>query len=683
MPRPLFALVLVALLGTSIPLPAAPVRVETADVCIYGGTAAGVIAAVATARLGRSAIVIEPGEHLGGLTSGGLGQTDIGNKGAIGGISREFYRRVRDHYAHRYGIASPQYADCTGGFRFEPHVAENILNQMLAESGARAVLRTRLVRAKRRGNRIVELLGSTGVVFRAAVFVDAGYEGDLMAAAGVRYTVGREANQRYGETLNGVQFGQGKHNFTRQVDPYVVPGNPGSGLLPGITAYDGAPNGSADHRVQAYCYRMCLTRAADRIPFPKPADYDPARYELYGRYLHAGVFEIFGNSQPMPNGKTDTNNHGAIATDNIGRNYAYPDGDQVTRERIIRDHISYQQGLMWFLCNDPRVPEGVRSTVSQWGLARDEFQDTGGWPHQLYVREARRMVSDTVMTEHHCRGARTVPDSIGLAAYGMDSHHVQRVVKDGQIINEGDVQVGGFSPYPISYRSIHPVVAECVNLLVPVCLSASHIAYGSIRMEPVFMVLGQSAATAAVMAIERGCTIQQVPVGELQERLRLGGQILQWSAPRVAVLDPTRLRGLVLDDRDAVREGEWPESTRGSERRVGTGYVHDGNVGKGEKSARWTVRVPAAGEYEIYLVHVPNENRATNVPVELRSGSAPAMVVRVNQRSAFGDGFSPLGRVKLSPDVPLLVTVRTAGTDGFVVLDGLQVVPVGVPGGYP
>lgn len=492
------------------------------DVVIYGGTSGGVAAAVQTARMGKTAIVIEPSPHLGGLSSGGLGATDIGNKAAIGGISREFYKRLGKHYGNEEN------------WTFEPHVAEKTFNEMIAEAGVPVVHGERLDLkngVEKVDGAIVSIRMESGKQYHGKTFIDATYEGDLMALAGVPYHVGRESNATYGETLNGVQTKHAiYHQFEVPIDPYIVPGDPSSGLLPYVQAEVPPADGTGDHRVQAYCFRMCLTNDPEnRMPFPKPDNYDPLNYELLLRYLHAGHWTVMNLSKDMPNMKTDTNNKGAFATDFIGGNYDYPNGDYATRERIIQEHKDYQQGLMWFLVNDPRVPEHVREEMAQWGLPKDEFQDYGGWPHQLYIREARRMISDYVMTEMDCTGERNVKDSVSLGAYTMDSHHVQRYVQDGRVLNEGDVQVGGFPPYPIAYRSIRPMKEDCANLLVPVALSASHIAYGSIRMEPVFMILGQSAATAAVHAIEAGVAVQDIDVPKLQERLRADGQILAWN----------------------------------------------------------------------------------------------------------------------------------------------------------
>ncbi len=526
------------------------VQSDSYDVVVYGGTSGGVMAAVQAARMGKSVVLIEPTGHIGGLTTGGLGATDIGNKKAIGGLAREFYHRVYLHYRQadswKYEKREQYRRDPNiwhGGtqlwdqeqawWTLEPHVAEAIFNVLVRDHKVPVVYNERLDLkdgVHKEGTRITAIKMESGRVFRGEMFIDATYEGDLMAKAGVSFTVGREGNAQYAETLNGVQTRRAvSHQFVKCVDPYVRPGDAGSGLLPGVRGDKPGVEGEGDKCVQAYCFRMCLTDAPEnKIPFPKPANYDELRYELLLRYYEAGYDAIPWLPTMMPNRKTDTNNGDGFSTDDIGGNYDYPEGDYEEREAIVAEHESYQKGLMWTLANHPRVPEKIRRQVSRWGLARDEFTDNNNWPRQLYVREARRMVGDYVMTEHNCRGREIAPDSVGLGAYGMDSHNVQRYVDaNGCARNEGDVQVPVAVPYPISYRSIVPKESECSNLLVPVCLSASHIAYGSIRMEPVFMVVGQSAATAACLAIDANITVQELSYVQLQARLLKDRQVLQ------------------------------------------------------------------------------------------------------------------------------------------------------------
>ncbi|GAB3450085.1 FAD-dependent oxidoreductase [Actinophytocola sediminis] len=520
------------------PVRPAPGEVRS-DVCVYGGTSAGVTAAVRAARSGLSVVLVVFGRHLGGLTSAGLGATDTGRIDAIGGLSREFYRRVGAHYGR------PE------SFGFEPHVAERVFDEWVAEEGIPVHLEHRLAGVDLTGDRITALHTENRKVFRAAVYIDASYEGDLMAAAGVSHTVGRESNATYGETLNGVQFRSG-HQFQRPIDPYVVPGDPASGLLAGIQADPPGTPGAGDDRIQAFNFRLCLTKAADRLPFPRPAGYDPARYELLRRYLDAGVWDVMGNNRQMPGGKTDMNNNGAVSTDNIGRNHAWPAGDYPTRQRIFDDHVRYQQGLLYFLANDAQVPAAIRAEVSAWGLPADEFTGTGGWPHELYIREGRRMVADYVVTEHDCRWAVRAPDPVGLASYNMDSHNCARVVVDGLARNEGDVQVGPAGPYGISYRSIVPARGECANLVVPVALSASHIAFGSARMEPVFMLLGHAAAAAAAQAIAGGLAVQDVDYPTLRRGLVADGMVLAW---------PPGQGALTIDAASAMPAGDQAEVT--------------------------------------------------------------------------------------------------------------------------
>lgn len=505
--------------------------VHDADICVYGGTASGVVAAVQAARMGKAVALVEPGAHLGGMTSGGLSQTDIGNKAAIGGIAREFYQLLGKHYRKEEA------------WTFEPGVAERAFNELAREAGVKVFLHQPAASVKMLDHRLVELTTTNGDSFHAAMFIDTSYEGDLMALAGVSFTVGREANTNHAETLNGIRARTPKHQFLDAVDPYTHPGDPASGLLPLVQAGELGEAGAGDHRVQAYNFRLCLTQTTtNRLPIQPPKNYDPARFELLARYLEAVVARggkpalgEFMHIQIMPNGKTDINNNGGFSTDFIGGNYDYPNARHAERARIWEAHENYTRGFLHFLATSPRVPETMRKEMQSWGLCRDEFPDTGGWPHQLYVREARRMVSDYVMTEHNCVRSLALADSIGLAAYTMDSHNCQRVARAGRVENEGDVQVGGFPPYPIAYRALVPRASECGNLLVPVCLSASHIAYGSIRMEPVFMVLGQSAATAAVQAMETRKPVQKIDLKQLQDRLRADKQVLVWPPPATAI----------------------------------------------------------------------------------------------------------------------------------------------------
>jgi FAD dependent oxidoreductase len=521
------------------------------DLVVYGGTSAGVIAAVQAKRLGKTVVIVSPDKHLGGLSSGGLGFTDTGNKAVIGGLSREFYHRVWRHYEQpgawkwqkreEYGNKGQGTPAIDGAQRtmwiFEPHVAEKEFEELVKEHQIPVHRDEWLDRAKgvaKKGPRITAITTLSGRTYSGRMFIDATYEGDLMAAAGVDYHVGRESQSTYGEKWNGVQTGvlHHRHHFgvlKTPISPYVVPGDPKSGVLPRISTTPPGEFGQGDKRIQAYCYRYCVTDHPDnRIPFPRPGGYDPKQYELLLRIYEAGWRETFDKFDPVPNRKTDSNNHGPFSTDNIGFNYDYPEASYERRREILAEHETYQKGWLYFIANDPRVPKDVQERMRQWGLPKDEFTDNGGWPHQVYVREARRMVGEFVMTENELLKRRPTPASVGMGSYTIDSHNVQRyITPEGAVQNEGDIGVPLPGPYEIAYGALVPKRGQADNLLVPVCVSSSHIAFGSIRMEPVFMVLAHSAATAASMAIDRGVAVQDVPYDELRARLLKDGQVLE------------------------------------------------------------------------------------------------------------------------------------------------------------
>jgi hypothetical protein len=673
-----------------------PLHAETIerDLVVYGGTSAGIVAGIQAKAMGKTVIVIEPTSREGGLTTGGLGQTDIGNKQVIGGLSRDFYRRIAKHYhepASWKWEKREEYKD-SGQTRtekgeetmwtFEPSAALKVYREWIAETGLELIHNERLNRetgVKIEKGRIVSITMESGQVYAGKMFIDATYEGDLMEAAGVSYTVGREANARYGETLNGVQTAQAKHHqFVKGVDPYVVKGDPASGLLPFIDPAGPGEEGAGDKRVQAYCFRMCLTDHPDnRIPFAKPAGYDEQWYELLLRNYEAGENGLPWINSSMPNRKTDTNNRLGFSTDFIGQNYDYPEATYAEREAIVARHRLYQQGVMWTLAYHPRMPEKIRAEISKWGMSKDEFTEGGGWQEQLYIREARRMVSDLVMTQNHCQHREPVEASVGMGAYTMDSHHVQRHVDaEGHVRNEGDVQVGGFPPYPIGYRSIVPKEGECENLLVPICLSATHIAFGSIRMEPVFMVLGQSAATAASLAIDAGVPVQKVDYTALKTRLEADGQILNYTAPpkpAANFIPLDSLEGIVVDDSAAKLSGEWLASVLTSG--IHQGYRHDNDARDGLASATFTATLPAPGEYEVQVAWSPNANRATNVPVKIEHAGGVAEL-KLNQRDRPEiDGLcGSVGKFRFEGKG--VVAISNAGTDGHVVIDAVRWVRV-------
>jgi hypothetical protein len=517
------------------------------DICVYGGTSAGVIAAYTAKQLGKSVLLIEPGMHLGGLSSGGLGYTDIGNKYAVTGLGRDFYRRVGRHYGK------------LEQWIFEPHVAEQVFQQYIQEAKVPVLYQHRIAGLIKQQGKITQITVEEGSkpgkrrsrTISAKVFIDCSYEGDLMAKAGVSYTVGREANSEYNETFNGVQFMNG-HQLPDGIDPYKIPGNAKSGLLWGISKEVLLPNGSGDKKVQAYNFRICLTdSAANRNPITRPAGYDSTRYELLLRLMAKKPWKSFKDGfiwSAMPNRKTDINNYGGFSTDMIGANYAYPDGNYATRNAIIQQHISYTKGLLYFIGHDERVPQPIRNGMLQWGYPKDEYRDNDNWSTQLYIREARRMKGLYVMTQANCQGKVSVPDPVGMAAYTMDSHNCERIVVGQQVKNEGNVEEGGFGPYGISYRSLVPQPAECTNLLVPVCLSATHIAYGSIRMEPVFMVLAQSAAVAASLSVSNKTNVQNVNADSVRKIL-LANPLANTSTPEIYYY--RKLCGVCLSAQDS------------------------------------------------------------------------------------------------------------------------------------
>ncbi|HUS02625.1 MAG TPA: FAD-dependent oxidoreductase [Chitinophagaceae bacterium] len=637
------------------------------DVCVYGGTAAGVIAAYTASKMGKSVVLVEPGKHLGGLTTGGLGYTDIGNKYAISGLSLDFYRRIGKHY---------------GKFEqwiFEPHVAEEILLGYIKRCKATVMFQQRIISTKKYKGFLQNIViensehpdGSANKTVHAKMFIDCSYEGDLMAKAGVSYFVGREDNSLYGETYNGVQL-RDQHQFPDGIDPYKIQGDPSGGLLWGISPETLKPKGSGDKKVQAYNFRVCLTNRDDnRIPITRPADYDSLKYELLLRYLQkkkpVNLNDRVLKIDMMPNGKTDINNNGPFSTDMIGMNYNYPEAYYATRYKIVKAHENYVKGLLYFLGHDQRVPQHLRKEMLQWGYPKDEYKDNGNWSPQMYVREARRMIGKYVMTQHNCEGRTVADDTAGMAAYTMDSHNCQRIVVNGMVKNAGDVQVGGFGPYPVSYRSLIPKDDECRNLLVPVCMSATHIAYGSIRMEPVFMVLAQSAAVAAALAIDTKKPVQEVDVKKIQAILKYN-PLIDGSEPEILVDN---------DDPDQVRiEGSWNKEKSGSfgpSRLVsnvsdtGKGFVQfSSDIKKDNKYVIYTYfsKIPKTAEETILEIF---DGRKTT-EIKLRASS----IMIAGQTSG---AWISLGEYELKKGTQSHVKFFNKGKEGLVTADAVLLVP--------
>lgn len=577
------------------------------DICVYGGTSAGVIAAYSAKKMGKSVVLIEPTTHLGGLTSGGLGYTDIGNKYAVTGLGLDFYRQVGKHYGQ------------FESWIFEPHVAENVFRNYIQKANIKVIYQYRIRSANTISGTIKDILlenvvhpADSTMLVKAKVFIDCSYEGDLMARAGVHYMIGRESNDVYHETYNGVQVQpsqtpQRGNQIPDGVDPYKIPGDPKSGLLWGISDAPAAPIGSGDKHVQAYNFRICLTDdPANRIPITMPEDYDSSRYALLPRYIAKltdtnDIREIL-KFDLMPNHKTDINNGGGFSTDMIGANWDYPDAGYNTRAKIQKAHELYDKGLLYFIQHDSRIPAAMRNFLLNWGYPKDEYTDINHWSFVMYIREARRMIGEYVMTQTNCEGKTVVDDGIGMAAYGMDSHNTQRIVINGMVKNEGDVEKGGFPPYPISYRALVPKKEECKNLLVPVCLSASHIAYGSIRMEPVFMVLGESSGIAAALAASSDGIVQNVDVHKIQHTLKTN-PLLDGSSPDI-----------LIDNRDSAHikiHGKWNLVSGGF-------YGPDAlithpDTSTSNRNVEFYPDISVSGHYHVYTYMKPSINHAAGV----------------------------------------------------------------------
>jgi hypothetical protein len=497
-----------------------------------------------------------------------------------------------------------------------------------------------------------------------------------VAVAGVSFTVGREGKAIYGETLNGIQVAKSKHHqLVDGVDPYVKAGDPSSGLLFGIDPKGPGEEHGSDHRIQAYCFRMCLTNHdPNRIPFKKPENYNEAWYELLFRNYEAGYAGTPWINSTMPNKKTDTNNRDGVASDFIGQNYEWPEASYAERVAIREKHLNYHQGLMWSLANHPRVPEKVRDIVSKWGMTKDEFTEGEGWQEQIYVREGRRMISDVVMTQAYCQQFERAEDSVGMGAYNMDSHNAQRyVTKDGMVKNEGNIEVG-VKPYPISYKSIVPKEAECSNLVVPIALSSSHIAFGSIRMEPVFMILGQSGATAVMHAIKEGVSLQKVNYPKLRQRLLADKQVLEHasSGKRPGANSSAKMQGIIVDDSKAKFEGKWVASTIAGG--VDDGYRHDNGTKDGKAKVTFLLNAEDKGEYSVQIAGVPNKNRSTKTKIEIVVGESANPATTVDQRSAPKiDGiWTEVAAVTLKDDQKVSIVISNEGADGIVIADAVR-----------
>jgi hypothetical protein len=638
------------------------------DVVVYGGTSAGVISAYTAKQMGKSVLLIEPGKRVGGLSSGGLGFTDIGNKYAIKGLSLNFYRKVGEHY---------------GNFEqwiFEPKVAEAIFLGYLKKAGIQVLYSHQIVSAKKSKETINSITlensdhpsAKTNQTVFGKEFIDCSYEGDLMAKAGVSYTVGREDNKQYNETYNGSQLRE-KHQFPDGIDPYNIPGKPESGLVWGVSNAKLLPDGTGNKMVQTYNIRVCLTRdAANMIPITKPADYKPERYELLLRLMEKKPIkriQDFMTVSSMPNDKTDINNNGPFSTDMIGMSWNYPEESYAERQAIFKAHENYTKGFFYFVGHDPRVPAEIRNQMLEYGYPKDEYPESDHFTPQMYVREARRMVGAYVMTQANCEGREAVTDEVGMAAYTMDSHNAERIVVDGMVKNEGDVQIGGFGPYPIAYRSLTPKANECSNLLVPVCLSASHIAYGSIRMEPVFMMLGQSAAVAACMAIDDKIAVQKVAVEKLQQQLK-SNPLADGSTPEILVDNDNEVGTTVV--------GNWKRTANAAGCYGPSVLINESPAGPGDV-VRFTPEIKKEGEYNVYTyaARVPGSSSHITIMVNDIKGEKP---LDINMKDIVVKGqtegeWVPLGKYQFAAGNKGYVAITGKNADGKVLADAVLFVP--------
>lgn len=660
-------------------------EVHSSDVLVYGASPAGIMAAVAAAREKLSVTILEPTHWIGGMTAGGLSSSDTGNPDTIGGLSQEFFTRCGTHY------------DGKEKYHCEPHVYQQVFAEMLKEAGIKVVTDQRLVGVvKEKAAQIYSIQTQDRHEWRAKVFVDATYEGDLMATAGVSNMVGRESREAFDEPLAGVYrekprgFGsdimttgcpcvgdKGPH-YVHGVPDIMDPRGPDGKLMWGIVQSD-AVAGSADKLTQSYNFRLCVTNKPDNlVPWPKPKHYDPKHYDLLLELIrhYPGIrFSRIVHLGKLINDKYDLNAQGIFSTDYVGGNFDYPTAGEVMRRYIWQDHVNYDQGLFWFLAHDERVPESLRRETQSWGLCRDEFTDNDNWPYALYVREARRMIGEYVMSQRDVQKEIVKPDGIAMGSFIIDSHIVQRLVDaEGHVIDEGAFDAPT-RPYQIPYRSLTPKRKECENLLVPVCCSATHVAYGTLRMEPVYMSMGHASGLAAAMSIREGKPVQDINVADLRKKLLEQKQVLELASSKVTGVAASSLKGIVMDDYDAEFAGSWITSNFGTS--VDGNYHHDGNAGKGTKTATFKIKVPQTAKYEVRVSYATATNRATNVPVKIiHSGGETTVKVNQKVHPSLDQVFVSLGTFDFASDRPAVIEISNAGTDGYVVADAVQLLPV-------
>ncbi len=655
-----------------------------ADVIVYGATPGGFCAAIAAAREGAEVILLEPTDHIGGLNTGGLSFSDSNQtvRSTVMGLFDEWHTRIEKDYADR-GITLPYKVSVKdqSKWTYEPHVAMRVTRQMLNEAGVKVLPEQRLQSVQKAGTQIKELVTNRGR-FAAKVFVDGTYEGDLMAAAGVSWTIGREGKAEYGESLAGKRYPKGK----MKINGFDDQGQP----LPLITTTDAGPEDEGDSRVMVYSFRLCLTDDPDnRVPFPKPKNYDPARFEVVRRYVKSGG-RVGWDMYPLPGGKLDGNNSigGQFSLGLVGACNGWSEADAAGRAAIWEEHKQYTLEFYHFLTTDPAVPEKIREQYARLGLCKDEFPEYEHFSPALYVREGRRMRGMFVLSQKDILDQPVKEDPIVISSFPIDSHDCQRVaLKGGGVINEGTIfpvrrayPKQGYA-YHVPYRSILPKPDECTNLLVPVALSCTHVGISSIRVEPTWMILGQSAGIAAALTASKNTTVQKLPYPELRKRLLERGQVLELpevpQEPKtVSGIDPKTLPGMVLDDGAAELKGSWSRSTN-FKPYIGKGYVHDGKQGNGSASATFRFKVPHTGRYQLLMAYSAHPTRAKQVPVKVASGTEQAtLTVDQTRRLPAGKRFREIGTVRLQGDTESTITVSNDQTDGFVILDAIQLLPI-------
>ena len=653
-----------------------------ADVIVYGATPGGFCAAIAAAREGVSVILLEPTGHVGGVNTGGLSFSDSNQtvRSTLRGLFEEWHSRIEKDYRDR-GVQLPYQVSVKDQthWTYEPHVAAGVTNSMLAEAGVTVMTRRVLKLVEKEGNQITRLKTSDGD-FSAAIFIDGTYEGDLMANAGVTWTIGREGRREFGESLAGKQYPKPR----MAISGLGSNGHP----LPLITTMDAGPEDGGDCNVMVYSFRLCVTKdPANRVPFPKPANYEGSRFEVVRRYLAQQKRpQLPWDFYPLPGHKFDANNGigKQFSMGLVGGGNNWCAEDEAGRAKIWEAHKQYTLEMYHFLSNDPAVPAEIREEYAQIGLCRDEFAEYGHWSPQLYVREGRRMVGEYVLSQKDISEEPRKPDAIVVSSFPIDSHDCQRVGTALMVVNEGTIMPvrmpsrGHGYPYQIPYRAITPRLAECRNLLVPVALSCTHVGISSIRVEPTWMSLGQSAGVAAAMSAKQKIAVQELQYQELRACLFAQKQVLDLpvlpdppTAQKSGInVDPKSLPGFVLDDSQADFKGTWSHSS-GFKPHVGDGYKHDEQRADGESIVVFRFSAPSRGRYELRMAYSAHETRATNVPVTIESGGRTT-VFKVNQRVRMnaGEVFRSIGQVELDGDC--VITIKNSGTDGFVIVDALQ-----------